>query len=1372
MADETREEETTGVPSEPPAHMVEPEPPEEDRDVAPPEPEPSPKPVPEAKPARDPLEALISPPTPTPTVPDAPGGQVATVDGKKQYIEGSTMRELGFHTPEEYSEAQSAGVSHGVHEGSRVPEVSSLVRIRQHGKWVTVRYSGEKDGLSQSVLTGLRKGDYLVPIVIEGKKKYFTKEEMDRRWPGWTQMAEFQMEAARYGMEAWARKSQQYEFEMQAYENWVASFRATQKAAGYSDKRIDEQLIEIETSRYQAYSPEVRGFVPTYREVYEQVELAGYLPKEIDEIYSGKFMIPVPGLIEPVAVTKKQYYDYRVQQKTLTELRGKGYATEVGKLRPGEIGPIVPEEHKWNYNLVGALDAGFDRKKLVAVFGEDIVKESEQLSADIKLLERYGSIEAMKASKDKGVADAGERLDKLPKYLPGEEIVAEEKEIKPVLPSKERWMNVRTGERYTDREKTRLLQLRPTAEAEIVRTPESVKEEIRTGYQRLVTAPFRGEEEIGVTFIGDKRVDFRVSTELKASMDTVAAFLRVYGGGVDKSGRTLEQQMTYLASLSKEDFIKDYFEDKGWEYGINRGTARQWEIVRHDKRLQEASEVASGPRLAAIDMVSLDLRKSMLRLGNMVSLISPEEEINILKEPLASIPTVLYAAGTLLPIIGTALTWNRSSPVIRGLNIAIDIAIMFPFMKVGLRNAINALNKATKPGKAAINELRIAEKQAAQEMAKVLKKTYGKDVADAFNNVHRVQSEYIASLYDLIRLEGKGLSIVKAQAKAEAIAARLATVARKYRDILKKAGGFDDSLTLTVLDEMPGQIVRNTQVAVRETIAKAVGVKGLRKALTDADARLISMQKVSTTSNKNIKSLYDTWQSAGGNYGTLEHRAWVIAVKRGEAIDKQMAEAFYKQAMAQSRLEKATVQSASNIGTKLATRRAELIELQKRLTRAEFIEARGGHTEPPAYLLRDRVKKLQVEVLKLESEYNNALKKLSTEMRVKYEKYVIWGPGYKFSKRMRWEAVPEEPLAGGVGRIPLITSKAEVSPSLMLAMRLAGRARVPTRAGAPARAPLVRPPLADAVSETALSTIKTTWKMGDEEFTRISPMVREAIMPIIAPLIREIISPAEAAAMTPAALRAIEEAIEAAIKAAIKAAIEGKTKAQIEAATRAAIRSAIKAITDPAIKSRIKAQTKPLTKPAVKVATAMATKLAPLRPLRPKPPKKKPPLRPPLLETPISEGKIPKKIPAGSVTWAMGMFWKYIPPPYNQRKPITLSAPPIGAVNTGSNKPKDTIQVIGKASGVPRRIDVDLGWVDITIVNGRVIEFKGGGEDTNTGTRIDSPTMGMDLDEGFVDVPVAEVRSSHRIVRKKPKKRTHRADDISDLTSFSGIRYR
>lgn len=150
-------------------------------------------------------------------------------------------------------------------------------------------------------------------------------------------------------------------------------------------------------------------------------------------------------------------------------------------------------------------------------------------------------------------------------------------------------------------------------------------------------------------------------------------------------------------------------------------------------------------------------------------------------------------------------------------------------------------------------------------------------------------------------------------------------------------------------------------------------------------------------------------------------------------------------------------------------------------------------------------------------------------------------------------------------------------------------------------------------------------------------------------------------------------------------------------------------------------------------------------------------------------------IPPGAIAFKQGLFWKYIPPPYKQSKPITLlrGIMPIGAKWSGSNSPYDTIQIIGKAGAkVPNRVDIDLGFVDIAVIRGKEIQFRRGGESTDVGTRMPEMTKGMELDGGEV---VAE-RQKQRVVRvartvRKLRRKARRSDDFSDLTSLRGIKW-
>lgn len=139
------------------------------------------------------------------------------------------------------------------------------------------------------------------------------------------------------------------------------------------------------------------------------------------------------------------------------------------------------------------------------------------------------------------------------------------------------------------------------------------------------------------------------------------------------------------------------------------------------------------------------------------------------------------------------------------------------------------------------------------------------------------------------------------------------------------------------------------------------------------------------------------------------------------------------------------------------------------------------------------------------------------------------------------------------------------------------------------------------------------------------------------------------------------------------------------------------------------------------------------------------------------------------------MFWKYIPPPFVDRKPITLpkGAVPIGAKYTGSNVPSETIQQIGETDAeVPESVSVDLGVADVYITDyGKKIEFAGKGLQTNVGSRIKSTVKGMSIPaggDGISRPDMTQVYPAHSISRSAmpkeapPRVRRVEEDELSD----------
>ncbi len=151
----------------------------------------------------------------------------------------------------------------------------------------------------------------------------------------------------------------------------------------------------------------------------------------------------------------------------------------------------------------------------------------------------------------------------------------------------------------------------------------------------------------------------------------------------------------------------------------------------------------------------------------------------------------------------------------------------------------------------------------------------------------------------------------------------------------------------------------------------------------------------------------------------------------------------------------------------------------------------------------------------------------------------------------------------------------------------------------------------------------------------------------------------------------------------------------------------------------------------------------------------------------------PQPIEVGSYAFKMGLFWKYIPPPYDMDKPITLprGVTPIGAVNTELRTPQETIQMIGQSREIkPRDISIDLGVVDAFITAGGTrIDFTGKGLETDVGTRLPSPTKGMSIDGAYPGMPVYNEGARRSVIKKKkPKRVARRRDDFSDILEVRG----
>lgn len=303
--------------------------------------------------------------------------------------------------------------------------------------------------------------------------------------------------------------------------------------------------------------------------------------------------------------------------------------------------------------------------------------------------------------------------------------------------------------------------------------------------------------------------------------------------------------------------------------------------------------------------------------------------------------------------------------------------------------------------------------------------------------------------------------------------------------------------------------------------------------------------------------------------------------------------------------------------------------------------------------------------------------------------------------------------------------------------------------------------------------------MTPEQAARIygDEILVDAVSPLLIP--REAVDIKAAEWLTPAqAIEAtqqiaiqsyVEQIAQSAIKQAELLKTQGATQAAIQSAVQAAIQAQIKTIVSPALKTQVVTALQAVTAIQPIVRTGFWTIITPITPIIT-------PIIPPPLPS-VEPARATEAIAEGSYAWLQGIYWKYIPPPYDQDKPITLprGLAPKGA-RLGGRTPQETIQMIGRSrkgrKGVkPKDISIDLGIVDAFITAGGTrIAFTGKGELTDVGKRIPSPTQGMSVDGAYPGMPVYNEGVRRPVIkRKKPKRKVSRGEyDFSDILEVRG----
>jgi len=149
----------------------------------------------------------------------------------------------------------------------------------------------------------------------------------------------------------------------QVYSPETRGFVATTKAIVEERERLGfttQELDEIYSGKYQVYSPEIKGFVATTKAVVAERERLGFTTQELDEIHSGKYMVYSPEVKALVATTKAMK-DERdklgLSPKQLDEIYKRG-------LREPEL--EEPPTKAWADILTGELYTSSERQELIS----------------------------------------------------------------------------------------------------------------------------------------------------------------------------------------------------------------------------------------------------------------------------------------------------------------------------------------------------------------------------------------------------------------------------------------------------------------------------------------------------------------------------------------------------------------------------------------------------------------------------------------------------------------------------------------------------------------------------------------------------------------------------------------------------------------------------------------------------------------------------------------------------------------------------------------------------------------------------------------------------------------------------------------------
>lgn len=551
--------------------------------------------------------------------------------------------------------------------------------------------------------------------------------------------------------------------------------------------------------------------------------------------------------------------------------------------------------------------------------------------------------------------------------------------------------------------------------------------------------------------------------------------------------------------------------------------------------------------------------------------------------------------------------WNQLGWGERGFNIAMDILILIPLIKLG-SIGLKAITRQT--GTATIKQFLKLEKGYTDFLVNKLKPRYGKAVANQFKLISATQSRYLRQLIKLDRLKIKKTANRRIRAQEKMVRKTktdLEQQARQFVDEIKlqKQGGvpggwaFDDPRVAEAFTRLPKEIAAHTENIASSLVPKKGNIKALKAALFSAEQRL-----------KAAQAKKGAWKDSS-QFADLIEDVMLKQVKLNQALASSIEEIQRELLKIQSLLKRSKLTKAELKAQSGELKRA-IAKLQTEATQPWLSAKQKG-------LLRTKIKNLRLELshlpkakpARLTFKQRATLKTRGEELTTKLDQAikdmeVEWSRSGSLRRGRPLGDYPTPPPSG----------RSTGLSQAIKQMELEGR-RLPATKPLPSGAAIVGPRAFVGASTAVLAKTLTKTDL-------------ELVM-------GRITDPEEEEAIAAETLRAIKTAVGLKQKGLTKAEIQAKVREQLKASLKPhllpSIKTALKTkgITKAQVKAMTKVQVKAITKAALKVATATKTpaKVKPAKPL----PKPKPVLS---SDSSDEEKREFIKQTPGAVTWNMG----------------------------------------------------------------------------------------------------------------------------------------